>query len=88
MRVRCYNQAVSTITAQEIEQDPAAFLRRLELGEELVVLKDEQALAHVQPVPKPARGKRPYGLAKGEFKVPDDFDAPLPEDVLAAFEGQ
>jgi hypothetical protein len=30
--------------------------------------------------------KRPYGLAKGEFVVPDDFDAPLPDEVLAEFE--
>jgi len=29
---------------------------------------------------------RPFGLSKDEFVVPDDFDAPLPEDVLADFE--
>lgn len=29
---------------------------------------------------------RPFGLAKGEFVVPDDFDAPLPEEVIASFE--
>jgi hypothetical protein len=31
---------------------------------------------------------RPFGLAAGEFVVPDDFDAPLPEKVLAAFESE
>ena len=31
-------------------------------------------------------GKRPFGLAKGEFVVPDDFDAPLPDSVLEEFE--
>ncbi|MCB8943337.1 MAG: DUF2281 domain-containing protein [Ardenticatenaceae bacterium] len=31
---------------------------------------------------------RPYGLAAGEFVVPDDFDDPLPEEIIAAFEGQ
>ncbi|WP_009631744.1 type II toxin-antitoxin system Phd/YefM family antitoxin [Synechocystis sp. PCC 7509] len=31
---------------------------------------------------------RPYGLCAGEFTVPDDFDAPLPEDLLSAFEGK
>ena len=31
---------------------------------------------------------RPYGLCEGEFDVPDDFDDPLPEDVLKAFEGR
>lgn len=29
---------------------------------------------------------RPFGLGKGDFVVPDDFDAPLPEEILAAFE--
>ena len=29
---------------------------------------------------------RPIGLAKGEFIVPDDFDEPLPDEVLAEFE--
>jgi len=30
--------------------------------------------------------KRPYGLCRGEFVVPDDFDAPLPEEILQDFE--
>jgi hypothetical protein len=30
---------------------------------------------------------RPFGLSKGTFRVPDDFDAPLPEDTIKAFEG-
>lgn len=30
---------------------------------------------------------RPIGLAKGQFVVPDDFNAPLPEAVLKEFEG-
>ena len=34
------------------------------------------------------RAPRPYGLCAGEFTVPDDFDAPLPEDVLSDFEGR
>ena len=33
-------------------------------------------------------GLRPLGLAKGEFTVPDDFNSPLPEDVLRGFEGK
>lgn len=35
-----------------------------------------------------ATGKdlRPFGLSRGEFVVPEDFDAPLPEEILADFE--
>jgi hypothetical protein len=29
---------------------------------------------------------RPFGLSKGDFVVPEDFDAPLPEEILASFE--
>lgn len=31
---------------------------------------------------------RPAGLAAGEFVVPDDFDDPLPDGLLDAFEGR
>jgi hypothetical protein len=27
-----------------------------------------------------------FGLCHGEFEVPGDFDAPLPDEVVAAFE--
>ncbi len=36
----------------------------------------------------PADGQRPYGLCAGEFVVPDDFDDPLPDFLLDAFEGK
>ena len=32
--------------------------------------------------------QRPFGLCAGEFIVPEDFDAPLPEEILNAFEGK
>ena len=38
--------------------------------------------------PPPLSQPRPFGLAKGQFTVPDDFNTPLPEDVLQAFEGR
>jgi antitoxin (DNA-binding transcriptional repressor) of toxin-antitoxin stability system len=77
---------MSTITVQDIERDPLAFLRRLEAGEAFLVVRGDHALAEVRPVPAAAR-RRPYGLCAGEFTVPDDFDHPLPEEVLKEFEG-
>jgi hypothetical protein len=29
--------------------------------------------------------RRPFGLAKGDFVVPEDFDNPLPEETLSEF---
>lgn len=78
---------MSTISVQDIQQDPASFLRRVEAGEALVVVRGGQAVAEVRPV-RSAEGPRPYGLCAGAFVVPADFDAPLPEDLLAEFEGR
>lgn len=79
---------MSTISAREIQRDPDGFLRRIEAGESILVVKDEHPLAEVRPVEHTRRGPRPAGLAAGQFKVPDDFDQPLPEDILSAFEGE
>ena len=36
----------------------------------------------------PETGLRPDGLAKSELFIPADFDDPLPDDLLDAFEGR
>ena len=40
------------------------------------------------PAPAPLSQLRPIGLAKGQFTVPDDFNTPLPENLLQTFEGK
>jgi hypothetical protein len=40
------------------------------------------------PDEEPVDSPRPFGLCKGEFQVPDDFDAPLPDYIIKEFEGQ
>jgi hypothetical protein len=34
------------------------------------------------------RGLRPIGIDAGKGRIADDFDAPLPEDLLKLFEGR
>lgn len=51
-------------------------------------LFDEEVLKQWISELKKDKQSRPFGLAEGEFTVPDDFDAPLPEDILSAFEGE
>ena len=43
-----------------------------------------KVIEEIQP-PTDRTNLRPYGLAKGEFVVPDDFDDPLPDDILEDF---
>ncbi len=79
---------MSTISVHEMQRDPLGWLRRVEAGETLVVLRDDQPVAEIKPVPAPLSRPRPFGLAAGEFTVPADFDQPLPDEVLKEFEGQ
>jgi antitoxin (DNA-binding transcriptional repressor) of toxin-antitoxin stability system len=79
---------MTTISIHEIQHDPLGCLRRVEEGETLVVVRDERPVAEIKPVPPPARLPRPFGLGAGEFTVPDDFDHPLPDDLLREFEGR
>lgn len=54
-------------------------------GEEVIIAKNGKALVRLQPIE--ALPPRPLGLLEGIFEVPDDFDDPLPPDVLAGFNG-
>jgi len=79
---------MSTVSLQELRRDPDALLNRVEAGEHLVVVRGGRPVAELRPVPVVQPGPRPFGLCAGEFTVPDDFDAPLPEEILRSFEGR
>jgi antitoxin (DNA-binding transcriptional repressor) of toxin-antitoxin stability system len=76
-----------TISVQDIQRDLLGCLRRVEAGETLIVLQDERPVAEIKPVPPSGGQPRPFGLCAGQFAVPDDFDQPLPDDILKEFEG-
>lgn len=73
---------MTTISVQVIQRDPLDFVRRVEAGETLLVVRNDQPVAEIKPVIPLPQSLRPFGLCRGEFKVPDDFDQPLPADVL------
>ena len=80
---------MATITLRDLQQDPGALLDRVQAGERLVVARDGRPVAELRPLAQASTGgPRPFGLAAGEFSVPDDFDAPLPEQILREFEGR
>ncbi|NES70997.1 MAG: type II toxin-antitoxin system Phd/YefM family antitoxin [Okeania sp. SIO2D1] len=74
------------VTIDEIQSDPLKYLRLVEDGETVVIIRSEQAIAEIRPIAN-SKQLRPFGLCAGEFTVPDDFDVPLTEDMLDAFEG-
>lgn len=64
------------------------YIQRVENGETIVLTRRNRPVAELRPLRAGTQTTRPVGLCKGEFRVPDDFDAPLPEDILRAFEGR
>jgi antitoxin (DNA-binding transcriptional repressor) of toxin-antitoxin stability system len=81
------NGIMVQVSVEEIQRDLAAYLQRVEAGETVVIVRAGQPIAEMKPVALGTKQLRPFGLCAGEFTVPQDFDAPLPEDILNAFEG-
>lgn len=77
---------MTRVSVEEIQQDVSAVLRRVEAGETVIVVRTGKPIAEIKPVVVPRETLRPFGLCAGEFAVPEDFDAPLPEDIIKAFE--
>lgn len=81
------NHGMIRVSIEDIERDLAVYLKRVEAGETLVIVRAGHPVVEMKPIERPIEQLRPFGLCAGEFVVPDDFDAPLPEDLLSAFEG-
>ena len=56
-------------------------------GEEIVIAKSGVPRARLVSLARPSKPRRP-GAWRGRVVITPDFDAPLPEEILAAFEGK
>jgi prevent-host-death family protein len=56
-------------------------------GEEIVIAKAGKPAAKLVPYRTETRKTIRFGLMKGEIEIAEDFDAPLPDEIAAAFEG-
>ena len=79
---------MTQVNLEDIQQDLSTYLQRVEAGETLVIIRAGKPVAEVKPVAARIETLRPFGLCAGEFTVPDDFDDPLPDEVLRQFEGE
>lgn len=60
---------------------------RAQSGEEVVISRHGRAVARLVSY-APKRGARRLGVLRGRIKFLRGWDKPLPEDLLAAFEGR
>jgi prevent-host-death family protein len=75
------------VTVQDAKRQLSTLLDRVSKGESFVITKRGRAVALLSSVQKPKRPKIRFGLMKGKIKFAPDFDDPLPEEILEAFEG-
>jgi len=61
-------------------------VERAEAGEEIVIARAGRPVARLGPL-TPRGEPRRLGLLDGRFRIPDDFNAPLPEELLEVFFG-
>jgi prevent-host-death family protein len=81
------HNAVMEVNVHEAKTNFSKLLQRVAAGEEIIIAKAGVPIAKLVPIEQ-KHAKRKLGLYRGEIWVADDFDAPLPDDVLASFYGE
>jgi len=79
------------LNINEVKTHLSGILAQVEKGETVIICKRNKPIAELNPIQKQQRKKRPLGLLKKkypDFKIPDDFNDPLPDDILAYFTGE
>jgi prevent-host-death family protein len=74
-----------SVNVHEAKTHLSRLLERVAAGEEILISKAGKPMAKLTPLYKPQANRVP-GLDKGVIQIPDDFDAPLPDDILELFE--
>ena len=67
----------------EAKTQLSKLLRLVEEGQEVEIVRNGEPVARL--VAAGSRAIRRFGTDRGRFVVPEDFDVPLPPDVLDAF---
>ena len=73
------------VNIHEAKTHLSRLLQRVAAGEEVTIARSGVPVARLVAVEPKA--KRPLGFARGQIWIADDFDAPLPDDLLKLFYG-
>ena len=75
---------MSEVNVHEAKTQLSKLLRRVSAGEEIIIARSGTPVAKLVPVDQTP--KRVFGLDRGLYEVPEDFDDPLSDDQLEEFE--
>ena len=73
------------VNVTEAKTNLSRLLEKAMAGEEIIIMRSGRPMVRLTPV-ESAPLRRELGTAKGEIFISDDFNDPLPEEILAAFE--
>ena len=76
---------MKTVNIYEAKTRLSQLVEEAAAGEDVVIARAGRPVARLTRLQKTAR-KRRLGLLDGRFRIPDDFNRPLPQEVVRAFE--
>ena len=76
----------ASVNIYEAKTQLSRLVDRAAAGEEIVIARGGKPVARLSRLQGPARKVR-FGVLRGQVRVAADFDAPLPGEVIAGFEG-
>jgi prevent-host-death family protein len=75
---------MEAMNVHEAKRHLSRLVERVERGEEIIIARNNVPIARLVPHRSVAREP---GRLKGRLRISDDFDAPLPPEIQAAFGG-
>ncbi len=80
---------MQTVNIHAAKTQLSRLVEKAAAGDEIIIARAGKPVARLVPLATPpVAQKRVLGRLAGRLPVPPDFDAPLPDDVLDAFEGR
>jgi prevent-host-death family protein len=77
-----------TLSLYDAKTNLSALVEEAAAGEEIVIAKNGRPRARLVALPAESRRAPIFGLYKGRVHIADDFDAPWPEGIRRALEGE
>ena len=78
-----------TVNIHAAKTHLSRLLDEVAAGEEIIIARAGKPVAKLTPLTvTPAKPRRVLGIMAGQMRISEDFDAPLPDDILDAFEGR
>jgi prevent-host-death family protein len=75
------------VNLYEAKTQLSNLVERAAAGEEIIIAKAGKPMARLMPLAQPRPPRKPGG-GKGKIWIAEDFDDPLPEEIMAGFEGR